>query len=285
MVNYFNISNIINSNYKNIKDVQFWNDDIQIGIYHYFYLNNNIAAVIEFRDFMEALDYEKVEAYGRGENVFSFLEHMRPTLINPVIVLINNHYFQRNPYKDLDIEYLSILHNERPHLFYKGNRSRGEHSGTIYYHPPLVEAVISGKIKIIEYFVENVDNWENIENNSYSDWNMWWNFPLGGNLLSYFSAWDNNRRIHNFLVENGIEEYLDISERVIYVSSNQDTNVWSKPDFNSEILGRIGREEILKPIVLTAYKINGYQWIYFEMENEIKGWAPFGLSINYESGK
>jgi hypothetical protein len=239
---------------------------------------------------MEELDREKVEAYENSEKVSSsYFIHMRPSLVNPIIVLIQNHYYIRNSNRDLNIEYLSTIYNERPHLLFQGNRNNGGTSGSYYSHPPLVEAVVRRKINIVTFFIENIENWENVENTLYSDWHMSSHPHLGGNLLGYLPAWD-DRRLHNLLVERGIEEYIDISQKTIYVSTriyvrdSQGTNIWTEPDFNSRILKRIGNEEKLKPILITAFKVGGHQWVYFETEDGTRGWAPYFLSIGYDSG-
>ena len=288
------ILGIVNSNYKEIKDVYFWNDDIQTGLYRYFLENNNIDAVIEFRDFMEELDKEMAEAYIASGNTFATNalatfsfggEYVRPTLLNPIIVIIKFFYnYTNDHYMRMDNEALATIYNERPHLFYQGNRSRGEHSGSLYYHPLFVEAVIVRNMKAIEFFVENIPDWSNIMNRLHSDWNTWTEYPIGGNVLVFLSP--RNTEIYNYLLEQGIPEYIDITNESIMVAPYIDSiNVWSEPSFNSEIICRINSEEAIKPIKLTARRGDGeYQWVHFEMDNETKGWAPFMHSIYYDSG-
>jgi hypothetical protein len=275
---YITVHRFAISNYNEIRDVNFWNADTQRGFYDFFFSNGDVKAALEFRNFMEELDREIVELTGGNEHSFSSV-NPRPVLINPVMVLIDNPYFG---WEYLNLQFLSAIKNERPDLLFKGNRTNGMGFWALYNHPPIVQAAIRGNTSIVSFFVENVANWQRIVNSSYSDWNIWYDLPDGGNLLSYVRG--KHQGVYPLLVGQGLAEYINISGRSIFVGSSNGTNVWSEPNFNSEIIRRINSEEELVPIFLTAYRVSGYQWVNFETEDGVRGWAPLS-SISFYTGK
>lgn len=274
---YITVHRFAISNYNEIRDVNFWNADTQRGFYDFFFSNGDVKAALEFRNFIEELDREIVELTGGNENLFSG-ENPRPVLVNPVMVLIDNPYFSRGEFKNL--QFLSAIKNERPDLFFQGDRNNN--FWFLYDHPPIVQAVIRGDTSIVAFFVENVANWQRIENRPYNGWNTWLDLPHGGNLLSYVRG--KHQGVYPLLVGQGLAEYINISGRSIFVGSSNGTNVWSEPNFNSEIIRRINSEEELVPIFLTAYRVSGYQWVNFETEDGVRGWAPLS-SISFYTGK
>ena len=284
------IQNIVTFDYTKIRDVYFWSNSMQTAMYVHFLENDNIDEALEFRNFLETLDLEIAEASEWGVNGFS-PEDPRPYLINPVILLIDNGNWGGHPgyaFKTSAMEIITAIYAKRPDLFFQGNRGSWAHSGDMYSLPPLVYAVEKGRMDIVKFFVENVANWK--EMRSLGDWPVgqwiWWDIGLGGNLLGYLPErnWD-DRRMHNFLVEQGMEEYSDISGYRIYVSrSLESTNVWAELGFNSKVIRRINKDENIEAIKVTTYRIDGRRWIYFSMNDGTKGWAPFDYNINYESG-
>jgi len=281
------IQNIVTFDYTKIRDVNFWNDSMQTALYIYFLENDNIDAALEFRSFLEALDLEIAQASEWGVNSFSS-EYPRPYLINPVILVIDNSDWGARPLTHSAMEIITALYAKRPDLFFQGNRGYWGTSGDMYSRPPLIHAVQNGHINVIRFFVENVPDWKEMRSLGYwpiAQW-IWWDIGLGGNLLSYLPEWGwDNRRMHNFLVEQGIEEYSDISGSPIYVNrSLESTNVWAEPSFNSEVIRRISRDEAIEAIKITTYKVDGRRWVYFSMNDGTKGWAPYSYNIEYESG-
>jgi hypothetical protein len=271
------LDSFVNSNYKEIRDVTFWNESMQSAFYYFFFRNNNIEAVFEFRNFIESLDRDIYQLLEGGVNNLS---SDRPAIINPVIVLIDNYFYQTKPYKSLNLEYLSDIYNKRPDLFLEGDRS--SHDG-YFRDPPIIHAVTRGNTDIVKFIFENNIDWKRSRR---SDRDSGSELGLGGNLLTYLSGWDGKRNaLYKHLVENGIEEEIDISNHIIFIAPGLDSvNIWLEPDFNSEIIYRIDKNTKLKPIKMTAYKISNYQWVYFETEDGIKGWAPYRVSIDYDSG-
>lgn len=269
------------TNYAEIRDIQFWNDSMQTAIYIHFLENNNLASALEFRAFLEAIDQEILQTYKEYTDYTP-----RPRLINPVIVLINNSGWGGQPFTDTAMDFFAAIYAERPDLFFQGDRGSWDHSGDVYSRLPIIHAVEKEHRQFIQFFVENVVDWQ--EMRSLNFWSfeemVWWDIGEGGNLLSYLpsSFWDRSR-IHNFLVENGIEEYSD-SAFPIYVGPQEGTNVWKEPGFNSEIIRRITKEEKIKTIRTTTYRVDDRRWVYFEMEDGTRGWAPYGTNIRYESG-
>jgi hypothetical protein len=37
-------------------------------------------------------------------------------------------------------------------------------------------------------------------------------------------------------------------------------------------------------LVVVKINVDNYRWVYFELEDGIKGWAPYNLNIGYETG-
>jgi hypothetical protein len=278
------IHRIITSDFTEIRDVQFWNESMQTALYVHLLGNNNLSAALEFRAFMEALDREIAEASG-NIHMFSSL-HPRPHLINPVIVLMDNSIWGGQPFTSSVMDFIYAIYEERPDLFFQGNRGDWGHSGDMYSHLPLIQAVRNRNRDVIRFFVENVDGWKDMY--SLNNWHFLsmveWDIGLGGNLLSYLPEMQ-NRQIHNFLVEHGIEEYTNIGLPIFVNRRLDGTNVWSGPSFNSEVIRRIGVEERLEPIKITTYIVDGRRWVNFRLEDGATGWAPFGWNIQYESGR
>jgi hypothetical protein len=280
---------ITNANFREIRDAQFWTEDKQMDIYIHFFYDNNIEAVLEFRRYMEDLDREIAESSGWGINSFS-TNYPRPHLINPVILLIGTTIFDHNTDRFLNMEILYSIYNEQPDLFFQGNRESPYHSGDMFSHPPLVHAIKNNNLEVVAFFVENVSDWKEMRslNNWDFDQMVMWDIGLGGNLLSYLPeqrSWnkESRSRLYNFLVEQGVEEYTDVSGNPISVSSSlEETNVWSEPNINSEIIRRIGTEDEIKAIKVTTYIIDNYRWINFEMEDKMTGWAPINSNIWFE---
>jgi hypothetical protein len=266
------INELINLNYKEIKDVAFWNENIQKGVYLFFLEKNDIEELLDFRIFIESLDKEIYQLFGHSETLYSS-SVSRPNMINPVMVIVESHFTTKKL-----IYFLSEVNNTRPDLFLVGNRSDWGNYG----NPPFTQAVIDGNYTIVQFFIENNINWKESKPRSRDSGTE---YGLGGNILTYLPAWDNNRRIHNYLVEQGVEEEIDISDQIIMAAYGLDfINIWSEPRFDSKIIDQVSKEIKLNPIKITAYKINNCQWVYFETENGIKGWAPYRISIDYESG-
>ncbi|MFP3043368.1 hypothetical protein LQZ19_16260 [Treponema primitia] len=266
------IKELVNLNYKEIKDVLFWNEDIQKGIYLFFLENNNIEALLDFKSFIDSLDREIYQLYEHGENQYSS-SPSRPNIINPIMVIIENSFMEKET-----IYFFSQINNKMPNLFLVGNRN----DWGMYTNPPIIQATIKGNYTVIQFFIENKINWKESQPRSRDSGSE---YGLGGNILTYLPVWDNNRRIHNYFVEQGIEEEIDISDQVIMVAYGLDfINIWSEPRFNSEIICQVNKEKKLNPIKITAYKINNCQWVYFETGDGIQGWAPYSISIDYDSG-
>ena len=274
-------------NFTEIRDVHFWNDSMQTALYIFFLENDNLTAALEFRAFLEALDREMLEA-ARGEPFILSSRNFPPRLVNPVIVLIDNSHWGGRPFTNTAMDFFAAIYEKRPDLFFQGNRGSWDHSGDVFSRLPLIHAVQNGHSQFIRFFVENVGDWQEMRSlNSWSFGQMIeWDIGLGGNLLSYLPEmlWD-NRRTHNFLVEHGIKEYSNITIPIFVDRRLDETNVWSEPSVNSKVIRRISREERLQPIKITTYSVDGSRWVHFEMEDGVRGWAPFLRNIRYESGR
>jgi hypothetical protein len=258
--------------YNKVKDVHFWNEDLQKGFYVFFLENDDIEAVLDFRNFMESLDRDVYRLFENGENSYSSALP-RPDMVNPVMVVIENNVPGKSPGY-----FLPKIYNKRPDLFLIGNRDEWGR----YSNPPIIQAIIRGDYTTVQFFIENNINWKESRPRSRDSGSE---YGLGGNVLTYLPVWDNNRRIHNYLAAQGVEEEIDISDQIIMVAYGLDSiNVWSEPGYNTQIIRRINKETKLKPIRITAYKIDNCQWVYFEIKDGVRGWAPYRVCIDYDSG-
>jgi hypothetical protein len=245
----YNVSKLKDLEYLEIVDPIFWNLPMQEGMYQLLLERNDINGVIRFREYIENL-----AEFRGGEPVYEY---------NPVI-------FAMIHYPKL----LSLLYEKRPDLFLHGHYNQGD-----YTVSPIIYALRENNLNSVQFFLNNHIPWEKSKE-MYGTRNRGGKeYPLGGSLLTDAAT----QSIFKYLIEQGFESAMDISNQEIYINVPV-INVFAEPDLNSEIVCRLEKSVTIKPLKITLSKNDSYQWIYFEAQTGETGWAPFQKSIDYVSG-
>ncbi|GMO53196.1 MAG: hypothetical protein Pg6C_19430 [Treponemataceae bacterium] len=244
----YDLSKVKDMKYEETVDPVFWNLSMQEGMYRLFFQRNDLAEAARFRGFIENL-----AEFRRGEPVYDY---------NPVILAL-----------DEFPNALPELYKNRADLFL-----RGHITGDGYTISPIIHAVREKNLEGTRFFLENNVPWRDSQEMYGTRDRGGSEYPLGGSLLTD----SDSRAVSDYLVSKGFEREANL-DALIYIAASE-INVFSQPDFNSPIICRLAKDAVIKPIKITLYKNDGYQWICFETGAGEIGWAPFLKSIDYDSG-
>jgi hypothetical protein len=244
----YDLSKVKDMKYEEAVDPVFWNLSMQEGMYRLFFQRNDLAGAARFRAFIENL-----AEFHHGDPVYDY---------NPVILAL-----------DEFPNALPELYKNRADLFLRGHITGGG-----YTVSPIVHAVRTKNLEGVRFFMENNVPWQDSQEMYGTRDRGGTEYPLGGSLLTDSGS----RTISDYLVSKGFEREAKL-DAPIYIAVSE-INVFSQPDFNSPIVCSLANAAAIKPITITLYKNDGYQWVCFETETGEIGWAPFLKSIDYDSG-